>query len=209
MTQNLGIQKSLMCSFWLCGPCCVVNPIICSLLPSFPPCDSGVTVIWASPRFGIPIPQTLMIWESPSHITLVIWVKVRVRTTGDEYIIRFLGMGMPKTRECTYHCDTGNWTVWGDEFWSSFLCNFFTANEIKVDVSITASKCNWTKLRFSPQQTLKWPTDCYKERWIHSSRHQTISLPRSPIANNQPATNGEIVKWLVENIPQTSIWQFA
>ena len=129
LTQNLGIQKSLMCSFWLCGPCCVVNPIICSLLPSFPPCDSGVTVIWASPRFGIPIAQTLMIWES--H-------KLRVRTTGDEYIIRILGMAMPKTRECPYHCDTGNWTLWGDEFWSSFLCNFFTANKIKVIVSITA-----------------------------------------------------------------------
>jgi len=34
--------------------CCVVNPIICSLIPSFPPCDSGVTAIWASSRFGHP-----------------------------------------------------------------------------------------------------------------------------------------------------------
>ena len=133
--------------------------------------------------------------------------EVRVKTTGDEYIIRILGMGMPKTRECPYHCDTGNWTVWGDEFWSRFLCNFFTANKIKVNVSITAPWCNWTKLRFSPQQTLKWPTDCCKERWIRSSPHQIMSLPRSPIATNQLATNGEIVKWLVENMPQTSIWQ--
>ena len=68
-----------------------LDVLICSLIPSFPPCDSGVTVIWAS--------HTLMIMESPSHITFVIWVKVRVRTTGDEYIIRILGMGMPKTRD--------------------------------------------------------------------------------------------------------------
>ena len=37
-----------------------------------------------------------MIWESPSHITFVIWVKVRVRTTGDEYIIRIWEWGCPK-----------------------------------------------------------------------------------------------------------------
>ena len=54
---------------------------------------------------GIPIPQTLVIWASPSHITLAIWVWVRV--TGDTHITRFRGMGMPKTRGCPYHCDTG------------------------------------------------------------------------------------------------------
>ena len=34
-----------------------------------------------------------MIWASPSHITLAIWVRVRV--TGDTNITRVLGMGMP------------------------------------------------------------------------------------------------------------------
>ena len=47
---------------------------------------------------GIPIPKTLVIWASPSHITLAFWVRVRVR--GDPHIIRVLGMGMPKTRGC-------------------------------------------------------------------------------------------------------------
>ena len=45
---------------------------------------------------GIPIPQTLVIWASPSHITLAIWVWVGV--TGDAHITRVRGMGMPKTR---------------------------------------------------------------------------------------------------------------
>ena len=91
-----------------CGPCCVVNPIICSLLPSFPPCDSGVTVIWASPAFWHPHSPNSNDMGIPFSYYLR---EVRVRTTGDEDIIRVLGMGMPKTRECPYHCDTGNWTV--------------------------------------------------------------------------------------------------
>ena len=33
---------------------------------------------------GIPIPKTLVIWASPSHITLAIWVRV----TGDAHITR-------------------------------------------------------------------------------------------------------------------------
>ena len=34
-----------------------------------------------------------VIWASPSHITLAIWVRVRV--TGDAHITRGLGMGTP------------------------------------------------------------------------------------------------------------------
>jgi len=40
---------------------------------------------------GIPIPKTPVVWASPSHITLAIWVRV----TGDVHITRVLGMGMP------------------------------------------------------------------------------------------------------------------
>ena len=40
---------------------------------------------------GIPIPQTLVIWASPSHITFAIWVRV----TGDTHITKVLGTGMP------------------------------------------------------------------------------------------------------------------
>ena len=38
-----------------------------------------------------------MIWTSPSHITLAIWVRarVRVRVTWDAHITRVLEMGMP------------------------------------------------------------------------------------------------------------------
>ena len=51
---------------------------------------------------GIPILKT------PSHITLAIWVRIRVRVTGDAYVTRALGMGMPKTRGCPYHWGVGN-----------------------------------------------------------------------------------------------------
>ena len=40
---------------------------------------------------GIPIPKTLVIWASPSHITFAIWVRV----TGDTHITKVLGTGMP------------------------------------------------------------------------------------------------------------------
>ena len=42
---------------------------------------------------SIPIPKTLVIWASPSHTALAIWVRVRV--TGDAHITRGLGMGVP------------------------------------------------------------------------------------------------------------------
>ena len=42
---------------------------------------------------GIPIPKTLVIWASPSHITLAIWVRVWVRVTGDAHITSVLGIG--------------------------------------------------------------------------------------------------------------------
>ena len=54
---------------------------------------------------GIPIPKTLVILTYPSHITLAIWVRVRV--TGDAHITSVSGMGMYKTRRYLYHCDTG------------------------------------------------------------------------------------------------------
>ena len=46
-----------------------------------------------------------VIWASPFHLTLAIWVMVRV--TGDAHITRVFGMGKPKTRGCPYHCHTG------------------------------------------------------------------------------------------------------
>jgi len=58
--------------------------------------------------FDTPIPKTLVIWASPPHITLAIWVRVRV--TGYAHITRDLGMRMPRTwpwAECPYHCDSG------------------------------------------------------------------------------------------------------
>ena len=47
---------------------------------------------------GITIPKTLVIWASPSHITLAIWVRVRV--TGDTHIPRLLRMGTTKLQGC-------------------------------------------------------------------------------------------------------------
>ena len=51
-----------------------------------------------------------MIWASPSHITSAIGIRV----TGDAHITRVLGMGMPKTRGCPYHCD-GELAQYGKE----------------------------------------------------------------------------------------------
>ena len=51
----------------------------------------GRMVFAAVSDMGIPISKTLVIWASPSHITLAI----RVRVTGDAHITRVLGMGMP------------------------------------------------------------------------------------------------------------------
>ena len=66
--------------------------------PHFPP------VLFSRSRcysdIGIPIPKTIVIWASPSHINLAIWVRVRV--TGDAHITRVSGVGMPKTRGCPY-----------------------------------------------------------------------------------------------------------
>ena len=52
---------------------------------------------WRSRVLGIPIPKTLLIWASSSHITLAIWVRVAV----DAHITRVLGMGMPIS---PWHC---------------------------------------------------------------------------------------------------------
>ena len=59
--------------------------------------DMGIHTFWTCPT-----PKTLVIWASPSHITVAIWVRVRV--TGDAHITRVLGM--PKTRGCPYHFDS-------------------------------------------------------------------------------------------------------
>jgi len=50
-----------------------------------------VTVIWESPL----ILKTLVIWASPSYVTLPIWVRVRVRVrvTGDAHITEGFGNG--------------------------------------------------------------------------------------------------------------------
>ena len=59
-----------------------------------------LSLIWA-----IPICKTLVIWASPSHITLAI----RVRVTGDAHITGVLGIGMPPGEGdlgCPYRRDT-------------------------------------------------------------------------------------------------------
>ena len=53
-------------------------------------CGGGWGAFWT-------IPKTLVIWASSSHITLAIWVtvRIRVRVTRDAHITRILVMGMP------------------------------------------------------------------------------------------------------------------
>ena len=44
-----------------------------------------------------------MIWES---LTLTLTQIAKVVLEGDAHITTVLGMGMPKTRVCPYHCNT-------------------------------------------------------------------------------------------------------
>ena len=46
---------------------------------------------------GIPIPKTLVVWAFPSHTTLAIWVRVKVKVyTRNAHITRVLGMGIKR-----------------------------------------------------------------------------------------------------------------
>ena len=67
--------------------------------------NNGVTVIWAFPRFGHPDSQTSVIWASPVTLTLT-WI-AKIISEGDAHITRVLGTGMPKTRGCPYHYNSG------------------------------------------------------------------------------------------------------
>ena len=51
---------------------------------------------------GIPIPKTLVIWTSPVTLTII----AKIRWDGDAHITRVLGMKIPKTRGCPYHCNS-------------------------------------------------------------------------------------------------------
>ena len=67
--------------------------ITCNQLSLRRKISDPVSQWYGQPRdFGIPIPKTLVIWASPSHISLTIWVRVRV--TGDALITRVWRMGM-------------------------------------------------------------------------------------------------------------------
>ena len=72
--------------------------------PHFPP------VLFSRSRcysdIGIPIPKTIVIWASPPHINIAIWVRVRV--TGDAHITRGFGSGDAQNAGMpiwhAYHC---------------------------------------------------------------------------------------------------------
>ena len=55
--------------------------------------------------FGVPILKSLGIWVSP--VTLTLTQIAKVIWEGDANITRVLGMEMPKTGGCPYHCFTG------------------------------------------------------------------------------------------------------
>ena len=88
-----------------------------------PPRFSKVPVLqwYGHPRvLGIPIlfsvlpgfrgSQTLVIWASPVTLTLSLTQIGKVIWEENAHITRVLGMGMPKTRGCPYHCNTGNFS---------------------------------------------------------------------------------------------------
>ena len=67
-------------------------------------CDMGVAAFWASP-----FPKPLMIWASP--VTLTLSQIAKLIKEGDAHIPRVLGIVIPKTRGCPYHCNTGSGKV--------------------------------------------------------------------------------------------------
>ena len=72
--------------------------------------DIGIPAFWPSP----------FLRASLFHITLAIWLRVRVRVLGDAHITRVLDMGMPKTQGCPHHSDSaailGNEKTQGTRF---------------------------------------------------------------------------------------------
>ena len=54
--------------------------------------------------------QTLVIWASPVTLTLSLTQIGKVIWEENTHITRVLGMGMPKTRGCPHHCNTGNFS---------------------------------------------------------------------------------------------------
>ena len=103
-----------------------------------------VAVKWTTLRLGSPIPKTLVIQAAPSHITLAIWVRVRV--TGDAHITKGrLGMGMHKTRACPNHCDTApSIFVQG----KSLATRLFLEHPI-INSPLKNGEENWTELCFA------------------------------------------------------------
>ena len=78
-----------------------------------PPGVAKVTVLqwYGHPHFlGIPIPETLVIWTSPVTLTLSLTQTAKVIWEGNTHIPRVLGLGIPKTLGCPYHCNTGNFS---------------------------------------------------------------------------------------------------
>jgi len=80
------------------------NRLFCGLGKISSVCSRCYCDLWGRCQsdMGIPIPKTLVIWASGpvTLITKVIW-------EGNTHITRVLGMGMPKTRGCLYHCNRG------------------------------------------------------------------------------------------------------
>ena len=50
----------------------------------------------------------------PVTLTLTLTQIAKVILEGDAHITRALGMGMPKTRGCPYHCNIGSFWKVGD-----------------------------------------------------------------------------------------------
>ena len=100
-TRDLS-RRLILTQFPAKFPARLYNSVSKTVLVSYLDLLSTAVLQWhGNPRvLGISISKNLVIWASPSHTTLVIWVRVgvRVRVTGDARITRCLGMEMPKTQ---------------------------------------------------------------------------------------------------------------
>ena len=112
-----GFRRWLPVSQWCGHPRVLGNPIPKTLViwdhfPFLGNCPPTLPLgqHWFRGGVGRQFPRHVkwsVIWASLVTLSLTLTQIAKVIWEGDVHITRVLGIGMPKTRGCPYHCDTG------------------------------------------------------------------------------------------------------
>ena len=117
---------------------------------------------------GITIPKTLVIWASPSHITLAIWIRVGIRVTRVPTSLGFWEWG------CPYHCDSElEQTRQEKEFGSDFL---FSTTQLELSL-LFSFPVPLLFLRFAPAENCsrsEWSKPCGHLAYAISQKHTSV-----------------------------------